>query len=136
MKTTYIDSNYWIYWFDERLPEHRFVGRVMQSTLREGVVVNTVTLMEVAHYFRSIPKAEFNEKIGNILSLSTLKIIDFTLELMQVALSFVPQYGNIGLGARDCVILATMDAIDSKVLLSHDKAFSGVKDIILVDEIV
>ena len=136
MKTTYIDSNYWIYWFDERLPEHRFVGRVMQSTLREGVVVNTVTLMEVAHYFRSIPKAEFNEKIGNILSLSTLKIIDFTLELMQVALSFVPQYGNIGLGARDCVILATMDAIGSKELLSHDKSFRGVKDITLVDEIV
>lgn len=136
MRTTYIDSNYWIYWFDERLPEHRFVDRIMQSTLREGVVVNTVTLMEVAHYFRSIPKEEFNEKIGNILSLSTLKIIDFTLELMQVALSFVPQYGNIGLGTRDCVILATMDAIGSKVLLSHDKAFRGVKDIILVDEIV
>ncbi len=135
MKTTYIDSNYWIYWFDERLPEHKYVDRIMQETIRKGVVVNAVTIMEVAHYFRNLSKGEFVERIEIILGLSTLKVVDFTLEILKRALSFVPQYSQFGLGARDCVIIATMEAVDVDKLLSHDMGFRKIRSITVADEI-
>ena len=49
----YIDSNYWIYWLDSTLPEHRFVKKAMSEAIRSGVMTNYVSLLEVAHYLRN-----------------------------------------------------------------------------------
>jgi predicted nucleic acid-binding protein len=135
LRLSYIDANYWIYWFDERLPEHDDVNRAMQRAIRSGVVVSTVTLMEVAHYFRDLPSEVLNEKMESITNLSTLSLIDFTTSIMQVSIKLLSEYASKGLGARDCAILATMKNIGSKVLLTHDKAFKSVEDIKIIDEI-
>ncbi len=108
----------------------------MQSTIQEGVVVSTVTLMEVAHYFRSLPPKVINEKMKTIAGLSTLRIIDFTSDILQSSIHFLSTYARFGLGSRDCVILATMKDVGSTTLLTHDKAFRKVKEIKIVDEIV
>lgn len=34
----YVDTNYWIYWFDKRLPEHRDVLKTMRKATREGII--------------------------------------------------------------------------------------------------
>ncbi len=78
-----MDTNYWIYWFDERLPEHDSVDDVMQRTIQNDVVVSTVTLMEVAHYFKMIPPDILNEKMRMIADLSTLSLVDFTSTIIQ-----------------------------------------------------
>ena len=135
LEPAYIDANYWIYWFDERLPEHISVNESMESAIRGGVVLSTVTLMEVAHYFRNIPANVLEEKMKMITSLSTLTLVDFTYTILQSSIGFLSEYSVSGLGGRDCVILATMKTIGSKVLLTHDKAFKKVKGIKIIDEI-
>ena len=135
LEPAYVDANYWIYWFDERLPEHNSVNGAMQSAIREGVVVNTVTLMEVAHYFKGLPTDVIDEKMKTITGLSTLSLVDFTSSILQSSINFLSAYSPSGLGGRDCVILATMKAIGSKVLLTHDRAFRRVKGIKIIDEI-
>ncbi len=135
LELVYIDANYWIYWFDERLPEHPYVNESMQSAIREGVVLSPVTLMEVAHYFRNLPASVLEEKMKMITNLSTLTLIDFTYHILQSSISFLSEYSVSGLGVRDCVILATMKAAGSKILLTHDKAFSKVSGIKIIDRI-
>ena len=130
-----MDANYWIYWFDERLPEHDSVDNAMQMAIRNGVVVSTVTLMEVAHYFRMIQPEILSEKMMMITDLSTLSLIDFTSTIMQSSISLLSIYGQMGLGSRDCVILATMKFAGSGILLTHDHSFKNVKDIKIIDEI-
>lgn len=132
---SYIDANYWIYWFDERLPEHDFVDKAVQRAIREGVVVSTVTLMEVAHYFRALQPKILNEKMKTITNLSTLSLIDFTSTIMQSSIHFLSVYARVGLGSRDCVILATMKEVGSATLLTHDRAFKTVKGIKIIDEV-
>ena len=132
---SYIDANYWIYWFDERLPEHELVNGAMQSAVENGVVVSTVTLMEIAHYFRNLTPKILNEKMKTILNLSTMTIIDFTSNIFQSSISYLSTYPHSGLGSRDCVIIATMKEAGVNVLLTHDKAFKIVKSIRVIDEI-
>jgi predicted nucleic acid-binding protein len=132
---SYIDANYWIYWFDERLPEHEFVDQVMRKSIEEGVVISTVTLMEVAHYFRTLQPKILSERIKMITNLSTLSVIDFTSSIMQSSINLLSTYARIGLGSRDCVILATMKTVGSDILLTHDKAFKKAKDIKIIDEV-
>ncbi|MHB1902319.1 MAG: type II toxin-antitoxin system VapC family toxin [Cuniculiplasma sp.] len=135
MTLSYIDANYWIYWFDERLPEHEFVDDAMQAAIQDAVVVSTVTLMEVAHYFRTLKPEVLSEKMKMITNLSTLNLIDFSSTIMHSSINYLSTYACVGLGSRDCVILATMEASGSVVLLTHDKAFKKVKDIKVIDEI-
>lgn len=135
MGLTYVDANYWIYWFDERLPEHDFVDNAMQKAIRDGVVVSTVTLMEVAHYFRILQPKILSEKMKMMTNLSTLKLIDFTSVIMQSSINLLSIYAHLGLGSRDCVILATMNAARSDTLLTHDKSFRKVKGLKIIDEI-
>jgi len=58
----YVDANFWIYWFDQRLPEHKHVTKPMRDAIHEGIVLNVVTLMEVAHYFRHLTKEDFQKR--------------------------------------------------------------------------
>ncbi len=57
----YVDSNYWICWLDSRLKEHEHVIKTMRGSVREGIAMNYVTLLKVAHYLRFLPKEEFVE---------------------------------------------------------------------------
>ena len=130
-----MDANYWIYWFDERLPEHESVDDIMQKAIQNEVVVSTVTLMEVARYFRMIPPNILNEKMRIIADLSTLSLVDFTSTIMQSSINLLSIYGPKGLGSRDCVILATMKSVGSNTLLTHDQSFKNVKEIKVIDAV-
>ncbi|MFW6111331.1 MAG: type II toxin-antitoxin system VapC family toxin, partial [Thermoproteota archaeon] len=109
-----MDANYWIYWFDRRLPEHRYVQETMRTALHQGVVLNVVTLMEIAHYLRSLPPEDFQRKIDLLKNTSTLTFIPLDLELTEIAFQFLKKYGKTGLGGRDSVILATMKTTDTE----------------------
>ena len=131
----YIDSNYWIYWLDSRLPEHRHVITPMRKAIREGVAVNYVTLFEVAHYLRMLPKQEFFDLMENIRSLSTLNISNLDDHIADSALKMVPECAPIGLGGRDCVILATMKALGINRIATHDQAFKKIDWVEVIDDI-
>jgi len=80
----YVDANYWIYWFDQRLPEHKHVLKPMRTAIHEGIVLNVVTLMEVAHYFRHLPKENFRRKLHTIQNLATLTLINLDLDIAEL----------------------------------------------------
>ncbi|RLI32652.1 hypothetical protein DRO51_01290 [Candidatus Bathyarchaeota archaeon] len=133
--TYYVDANYWIYWFDKRFPEHKHVLKIMRKAIREGIVLNTITVVEIAHYFRHMPKREFKERMERILGLSTLTLAELDLEILKTALDILAEYANMGIGGRDSIILATMKNKSIKKILTHDKTFKKIRGIEVVDTI-
>ncbi len=131
----YVDSNYWIYWLDSRLPEHRHVTRVMRKAISDGITINRVTLIEVAHYLRRLPTREFTRLVHGIQNLSSLTIMDLDDEVASLALTMLPDYSQNGLGARDCVVIATMKLSGVTSIATHDIAFRRIKGIKVVDAI-
>ncbi len=45
----FVDSNIWCYYFDRSAQEHNAVLDKLELVLDEGVAINTVVEMEVAH---------------------------------------------------------------------------------------
>jgi predicted nucleic acid-binding protein len=107
----------------------------MRKAIREGVAANYVTLFEVAHYLRMLPKQEFFDLMETIRSLSTLKVSDLDDHIADSALKMVPECASMGLGSRDCVILATMKASGINRIATHDQAFKKIDWIEVIDDI-
>jgi len=131
----YVDSNYWIYWLDSRLPEHKHVVEVMRRAISNGIVINYVTLIEVAHYLRRLPKEEFTRRMKLIQDLSSLIMVDLDDHVTRLALDMLPEHAAKGLGGRDCVILATMQNSRVKGIVTHDFAFRNIEGIQVIDTI-
>jgi len=131
----YVDANCWIYWFDERLPEHRFVLKPVRSAIREGIVISYVTLMEMAHYLRHLTEIEFKERMDMVRHLSTLTMVVLDASVADLALQMLAKYAPEGIAGRDSIILATMQANNVKRILTHDHAFKKVKWTKVIDPI-
>jgi len=131
----YVDANYWIYWFDKRLPEHGYVLKSMGSAIRKGIVINYVTLMEIAHYLRHLDETEFKDRLETIRSLSTLTLIDLDASIVDLALKLLVKHASQGIGGRDSIILATMKTNKVNRILTHDGAFRKVKGVKVIDPI-
>jgi len=131
----YVDSNYWIYWFDSRFPEHEAASKVVEEGVKEGILQSPVTLMEVAHYFRMLPKAQYDELMDALLTLSTLRVRDFDFELARLSVELLGRYAKLGIGGRDAAIVATMMAEGVNKIATHDKAFRAIPDLTVIDPI-
>ncbi len=119
----YIDSNIWCYYMDSRLPEHPQVKAPIRETLMKGqIYVNTVTVMEVAHYLtRNLNTTSAREKIKALLNLRALKILDFDRETMNASLVLLEKFGgSMGLGGRDSTIIASLLKNNVDTLFTHD----------------
>ncbi|MBS7250558.1 MAG: type II toxin-antitoxin system VapC family toxin [Candidatus Freyarchaeota archaeon] len=131
----YVDANYWIYWFDQRLPEHKYVLKPMREALREGIVLNVITIIEVAHYLRNLAEKDFLDKLNKMQSLTSLELVNLDTELLKLALEKLVRYAKVGIGGRDSVILATMQALGIKRIATHDKVFKQIKGLEVIDQI-
>lgn len=131
----YVDANYWIYWFDGRSPEHRYVRGVMRRAVREGIVMNLVTLVEVAHFFRNLPADELRRVVGLIRGLEGLEIYGLDEGLFEGALEHLAKNAGMGVGGRDGVILSTMDASGTRRIATHDGVFKRIPGLKVVDAI-
>lgn len=124
----FVDANMWCYFFDARLPEHEHVKEVMREALmKETVVVNTVVVMEVAHYLtRNLGEVEAKRKAEVFVNLRNMKILDFDRGLMGVAVDFLTTYARSdGLGGRDSTVIASLSTFGIKSLLTHDRALGA-----------
>ena len=129
----YVDSNYWIYWLDSRLPEHKLASGMMRKMVNDEILMSYVTLVEIGHYLRTLRQEEFAPKMEMILNLSTLTLVALDDAIARSALELLPRHSSKGLGGRDCVILATMKARGLKEILTHDAAFTRVEGLRIVD---
>ena len=124
-RSIFIDTNIWCYYFDARLPEHAPVSDVLRSTIKdETMVVNTVVVMEVAHYLtRSLEQDEAKSRADKFMSLRSLVILDFDRPLMRASIDFLTRYARShGLGGRDSTIIASLMRHGIKTLMTHDES--------------
>jgi len=133
--TVYVDSNYWIYWMDRRHPEHRFVTRPMRAAVKEGIILNVASFIEVAHCSRALEEPELSSRMDELRNLRTLTLVELDMTTADQALGFLARYGKAGIGERDAVILATMKLHGVKRILTHDSDFRKVKEIRVIDPI-
>ena len=131
--TAYVDSNYWIYWMDSRHPEHRHVSKAMRAAIREGILLNLTSLLEVAHYFRDLGEAQLLSTMDKLRNLTTLNLAELDTTTADEALRILGRYSEMGIGGRDAVILATMQLHGVKRILTHDRDFRKVKGIRVID---
>jgi predicted nucleic acid-binding protein len=121
----FIDSNIWCYYFDQRLPEHQLVRDPLRKILlsNQELACNTIVTMEIAHYLvRHFEESQAKKKIEFFVNLKNLQIIDFNNKTMAASLDQLLNYGySDGLGGRDATILATMNSMGIKTLMSHDQ---------------
>ena len=107
----------------------------MRASIDEGIVLNLVTLMEVAHYFRSLPKDSFRKKLRIIQNLVTLTLVDLDRDLAETAFEQFIEYARIGIGGRDSVILATMRVTATRKITTHDEVFKRIEGLEVIDPI-
>ena len=124
-----VDSNMWIYYFDESLYEHKYVKEPMREIIIEqGILANTIVIQEVAHYLiRHEPAEEFWEDINFLIRLRSMELLDFDYDMMQNALKLLSKYWNYGIGGRDAVLLAAMVLKEASEIMTHDRTFKRLE---------
>ena len=134
----FIDSNIWCYYFDARLPEHAQVSNSVRSAIRDSIIaVNTVVVMEVAHYItRNLDQDEARRRLDIFVNLRNLLIIDFDRSLMRASIDFLTRYSRAhGLGGRDSTIIASLMDRGIKTLMTHDLSLSLIASELEVETI-
>ena len=132
----FVDSNIWCYYFDRSALEHNAVSKKLEQVLDDGVAINTVVLMEVAHYLiKNMGSDEGRGKMGLFLSYP-MEIVDFNQHLAIRSVEYLAKYSQTGIGSRDATILASMEELEIKKLMTHDRAFKRLDFIEVVDPII
>jgi len=128
----FVDSNIWCYYFDRSAKEHDAVSSGLEQILDGGVAINTVVAMEVAHYLIKSLGSEGKRKVDLFLSYP-MEMVDFDQYLARKSVEYLAKYSQTGIGGRDATILASMEEIGTRKLMTHDRAFKRLDFIEVVD---
>ncbi len=129
-----VDSNIWIYYLDPTLAEHKKVKPALEKAIRsDEILTSTVIWMEVAHYLfkvSSLPRGELSKALKKLLMLATMKVVDFDVATLGAAIETIEENYRKRIGGRDAVLLATMRKYDVSRLMTHDKGFAGLVEVV------
>ena len=136
MADVVIDSNIWCYYFDKTTPEHEIVISYLDNLFdKMSVAINVVILMECSHYLiKNLGSIIGKEKI-DILTSSGIEITELTFDESKSAINFLSKYSHLGIGGRDATILACMQKLHINQLITHDKSFTRINDISVIDPV-
>lgn len=131
-----VDTNIWCYYFDAEALEHEAVAPYLEKKVGQAtIIINTVLLMELSHYlFKNLGAVQGKEKLEKFLRSSVI-IADFNYDLALTSIEMLSKYNHTGIGGRDATILATLKRHQTDNLVSHDKAFSKIDWIHLIDPV-
>ena len=90
--------------------------------------------MEVAHYLIKSLGSEGKRKVDIFLSYP-MEMIDFDQYLARKSVEYLAKYSQTGIGGRDATILASMEELGTRKLMTHDRAFKRLDFIEVVDPI-
>ncbi len=129
-----VDSNIWVYYFDENLPEHSKVVEYLDPLIKqEDIAVSTIIMMEVIHYlFKRLGPLIGAEK-GNIFQLGHFETLEFTSKDLDEFLSMFQKVSHYGIGGRDVSILVCMQKAGISNLVTHDQEFKKIQGIQVID---
>jgi predicted nucleic acid-binding protein len=92
--------------------------------------------MEVAHYLiKNLGSDEGKSKMDVFLSYP-MEIMDLDQYLARKSVEYLAKYSQTGIGGRDATILASMEELEIKKLMTHDRAFRRLDFIEVVDPII
>ncbi len=130
-----VDSNIWAYYLDVEAPEHPSVVPEVRKALRGGVLINTVVVMEVAHFLvKNLGPVLGREKLDVFISFP-MQVDELTLELARGATGELSRYSHLGIGGRDATLLASMRRKGVRKIMTHDEALKRVPDIKAIDPV-
>ena len=69
----------------------------------------------------------------NIFLSYPMKIVDFDQYHAQKSIEYLAKYSQTGIGGRDATILASMEELEIKKLMTHDRAFKRIDFIEVID---
>ena len=129
-----IDTNIWAYYFDQDSPEHEHVVGPVERALRsEQIAVNTIIIMELAHFLiKNLGPVGGGEKLGVFLRFPLL-ISDLDYRSTLDSVEMLKRYSHLGVGGRDATILALMNRSGVKKIMTHDDALKKVEWVDAVD---
>ena len=130
----FIDSNIWCYFFDRCAQEHDLVSEELENALDGSVAINTVVEMEVAHYLIKNLGAVGKRKMDVFLSFP-MEIVDFNQDLAKRSIELLSRFSQTGIGGRDATIMASMEELGTKKLMTHDRAFKRIDTIEVMDPV-
>ena len=134
----FLDSNYWIYLFDQTTEEHAIIKEHFASIYdKYHLASNTVVLLETLHYLvKRLGSELVKEKWGWFMAMD-LVIDELTLPCIDATFDELLKYSHTGIGGRDASILASMKRLgDIRTLVSHDRDFLNIPEIAVIDPIV
>ena len=131
-----VDSNIWVYYFDENLPEHSTIVKYLDPLIKkENISTSTIILMEVIHYlFKRLGPVVGSEK-SHIFQLGHFETLEFTSKDLDEFLEIFQKVSHHGLGGRDVTILVCMKKAGTTKLVTHDQAFKKIREIEVIDPI-
>ena len=131
-----IDSNIWIYYFDNTLPEHQSVCSYVDTLIdTENIVVTSIIVIEVCHYLYRRLGSEIGYQKSDLFILGGFEIIDFYHADLVTFREIFKQNLHLGLGGRDISILVSMIKEKIEMLVTHDQSFKYVSFIKMIDPI-
>jgi len=93
------------------------------------VAINTVVEMEVAHYLIKSLGAKGKRKMDLFLSFP-MEVVDLDHILAKRSIELPAKFSQTGIGGRDATILAAMEELGIKKLMTHDRAFKRIDSIL------
>ena len=129
-----VDSNIWVYYFDENLPEHSTVVKYLDPLIKqENISTSTIILMEVIHYlFKRLGPVIGYEK-SHIFQLGHFETLEFTSKDLDEFLDMFQKVSHHGIGGRDVTILVCMKKAGISRLVTHDQDFKKIQGLEVID---
>ena len=132
-----VDSNIWVYYFDENYPEHLSVTKYLDPLIKLGnIAVSTIIMMEVIHYLFKRLGPVVGSKKSQFFQLGSFETLEFTSKDLDEFLETFRQVSHHGIGGRDVSILVSMKKAGITKLITHDQDFKKIPVIETIDPVV
>ena len=133
----FLDSNYWIYLFDQTTKEHSIIKDHFESIYgKYQFASNTIVLLETMHYLVKHLGSELVKEKWEWFMAMDLLIDELTLTCVDFTFEELVKYSHTGIGGRDACILASMKRLgDIQTLVTHDQDFLKIPEINVIDPI-
>lgn len=119
-----VDSNTWVYYFDEGLPEHAKVAPRLEALLEtEDLLMPTLVQIEVAHYVVRRLGAQAGPTLDAFFALPA-SVHAFAGEDAKAAVRILQESSREGIGGRDAALLQAALANGVSLLVTGDAALA------------
>lgn len=132
----FIDSNYWIYLFDEATAEHIYIKKHFEKIYDDcQMAVNIIVMIEVMHYLVKRLGPNLAKNKWNLFY--AMDLISDNLDFQDLDQIFIElsNFSHAGIGGRDATILSSMKKLNIKKICTHDKSFQDIPEIEVIDPI-